>query len=96
MATGKIYVGTYGQALTIDTKISLSGNTALELHVKKPKTGTEVEWTCTASGTNLLYTASSGDWNEAGNYVCAAYVTFSGKVYIGERFIIKVWDKWEG
>jgi hypothetical protein len=91
----RIYRDTYGHAITVDTKVSLASATAQEIHVKKPKTGTTVEWTGAVSGNNITYTSVSGDFNETGTYLCCAYFTESGKVFIGEPFEIKVYDKWE-
>ncbi len=90
----RIYRGTYGHAITVDTKVSLASATAQEIHIKKPS-GVTAEWTGAVSGTNITYTSADGDFNEAGNYLTCAYFTESGKVFLGEPFTIHVYDKWE-
>lgn len=90
----RIYRDTYGHAITVDTKVSLASATAQEIHIKKPSGATD-EWSGAVSGNNITYTSESGDFDEAGKYLACAYFTESGKVFVGEKFIIQVFDKWE-
>lgn len=90
----KVFQNDLGTALTVDTKVSLSGATKTELHVLKPD-GSTAEWTCTTSGNNLLYTTVAADWTQLGTHRLVAYVEFSGTKYTGTAFEIEVYEKYK-
>lgn len=91
---GKIYVGTEGLMIKVETGISLSGATVTKLKVKKPS-GTEVEWTATVDGTKLVYVTQAGDLDEEGLYKIQAYVELGALKILGDTDGIYVYGEYE-
>lgn len=83
-----------GSDIEIDTDISLTDVSLIQMHVTKPS-GTTAVWTATASGTaeEIVHTTVSGDLNEAGFYKVHAHLEFTGgDVFTGTDTILEITD----
>ncbi len=92
---GKIYAGTVGVTLHVETTIDLTGASAVSLLVRKPS-GKEVEWVGSPAGTTITYTTQANDLDEAGLYTLQAKATYpDGSLFLGETVRFTVFEKFE-
>jgi len=95
MVVQKIYVGSYGVKLIVETQADLTNVTQASLVVKKPD-GTEVEWVGTINGTKIEYITKQGDLDIAGKYRIQAKAVFSdGSVVYGQTDILPIYELFE-
>jgi hypothetical protein len=85
-----IYAGVVGLEVRVDTGLSLAGATLVRLMVRKPN-GTQVNWTPTIAGTELVYVTQASDLTAAGDYRIMAYVEFGAtSKHCGEAAALKI------
>lgn len=83
-----------GSDIELDTDISLTDVSLIQMHVTKPS-GATATWTAIASGAaeEIVHTTASGDLNEAGFYKVHAYLEFTGgDAFTGTDTILEVTD----
>jgi hypothetical protein len=91
----RVYQGTVGASIKLDTGVDLSSATTLEIRVMRPS-GVLATWTASVyapSGTatqSITYTTVSGDLDELGVYVLQSYVKGPGVEVLGDAFAIIV------
>lgn len=94
----EIYVDTYGQVITVETGVDISGAATSKLVVKYPS-GATADWQSTPSGTSdtqLIYTTASGDLDEVGTYLIQSYVEWEGNsVHRGKPDRLEVYANFE-
>lgn len=90
----KVYKGTVGVLIEVETGVDLTDATEVKLKVKKPS-GTTVEWNGVASGTKIQYTTQTGDLDESGLYYIQAYVVKPTGIYLGETARLHVYEEFE-
>ena len=93
------HVGDFGYPVTLDTKVDITGATALKILVVKPdEDSTEVEWTGAAAylTTKIRYTLASTDLDIRGTYLLQAYA-LNGTTWqrTGDVFKLKVLGRGE-
>lgn len=80
----KIYQGTVGVVVILDTSIDLTSASERKILVRKPS-GAEVEWAATLSGsTALQHAIAADDIADAGEYFLQAKVTIGSLITRGE------------
>ena len=93
---GKVYVNDSGTSLNLDTLITPTGATTLQILIEKPD-GTIVTKTATASGTIFSTPILPADINMAGTYKAQAYLVSptypTGKR--GETFTFTIYNNYE-
>lgn len=83
-----------GSDIELDTDISLTDVSLIQMHVTKPS-GATATWTAMTSGVaeEIVHTTVSGDLNEAGFYRVHAYLEFTGgDAFTGTDTILEVTD----
>lgn len=91
----KIYTGTVGIKLIVETGQDLSTASQVSLLVKKPDKS-QVEWVGVANGTTIEYVVKSGDLDQAGIYRIQAKVTFAnGSVWYGHTDVLVIYELFE-
>jgi hypothetical protein len=76
--TSKLYVGDVGRELFFDCVLDISGATAHDLEVMKPKATSKVVWTATVYGTHMLkYVTVAGDLSVDGDYLIQPRIALS-------------------
>lgn len=89
----KHYVGDIGTEILVDVKSNISTATELVLRVRKPVSGTLVNWTGTLEGlTKIKYIVADGDWNEVGVYNLQAYVVMPTWSGLGDNTRFEIFD----
>lgn len=86
----KVYVGDTGTLIELDTGVSLTGATMLEIHALKPD-GTLVTWPATAALNKLQYTTQSGTFDQAGVWSMQASVALPSGKWLGETVLMRVY-----
>ena len=92
MTSAKIYQGSTGVKIIVETGQDLSDADYVGIRVKKPSE-VEVEWSGTAVGTTIEYVTQEGDLDEAGAYKIQAVVKRGNSVVYGETAILYVYPK---
>lgn len=91
----KIYTGTVGIKLIVETGQDLSTASQVSLLVKKPDKS-QVEWVGVANGTTIEYVVKSGDLDLAGTYIIHAKAVFAnGDVWFGQAEKLVVYELFE-
>lgn len=91
----KVYVGSSGILVKVDTGMDLSSVDEAKLLVRKPD-GSVVEWgPVSTHGSEVYYLIQPGDLDLAGYYSVQAYVVVGGKVLYGEDDGFYVYEKFE-
>ena len=89
-----IYKGDTSIVFRLDTGVdNLDIATKIEIHVLKPG-GTAVIWTATQYGTTseITYTSTTGDLDEAGNYILQSYIEWGANIHYGDAITIIVYE----
>jgi len=96
MVMGKVYTGTVGLLIELETEKDDLGNaTVTKILVQKPD-GSAVSWDATVSGTTLQYTTQPGDLDTPGLYRVQAYAEYpDGSKYYGETAKLPVFEHFE-
>jgi len=87
----KVYVGTIGLDIILDTGRSLSEALVTNIKAKTPS-GTEIDWVGVVYDTKKIkYTTVANDLDEPGSYILQAYIVlYSGFVGRGDSVRLKV------
>lgn len=83
MRDGKVYVGNTGTLISLNTEISLSDASLVQILILKPD-GSNVTWTGLAVGPNIQYITIAGDIDQPGTWFLQASVQKSSGTLSGE------------
>jgi len=91
---GKVYKDSVGIPIYVETETTITGATTTDLYIKTPTQ--RLTWSGAVSGTTqILYTTSSGNLNEATKYYVQPKVILSGKTYFGATDSFQIYDHFE-
>lgn len=88
----RLYVGSVGVMLVVETGIDLSDFDYVGLVVKKPD-GSVVEWAGVAKGSRIEYVIQEGDLNVPGSYKIQAVVRNGTFESLGETTMLYVYPE---
>ena len=89
-----IYKGDTSIVFRLDTGVgNLDIATKIEIHVLKPSGATDT-WTATKYGTTseITYTSTTGDLDEAGNYILQSYIEWGANIHYGDTTTVVVYE----
>ena len=84
-----IYQGQSDVVITLDTGLDMTGATVHKILYHKPD-GSKGQFATTVSTTNLIYTASAGDFAMAGTWLLQAFSTIAGLDNYGDPVQLNV------
>lgn len=86
-------VGDTGTVIRVDTLVSLSTATGLNILVTKPD-GSSDTWAGVADGTNIKYTVGEGDLDIEGKYVVRSHIVTPAGSWTGHatHFTVDAYD----
>lgn len=87
----KVYVGSIGTIIDLDTEATITGATSATIMALKPD-GTEVEWTGAVNGTTVVrYTTIADDLDQEGVWRLQAKVVMAAGTWPGKTVTMTVY-----